>query len=236
MTFQRSAGLTADGICGYKTRQALKGGNVSVDSAVAIEANEEYVQMLKDKREKMLDIIEQRVGDVYLYGAQSQNVTDELIDWSAKNFPSYTTAERTKRIKKYIKKHPKNTAGQTIGAADCSGLFFMAENVVELPLVDGKDVDDASASGLYYSYCNPITKSELQPLDLVFNNDLTHVGIVIRGNRIAEAAGSDIGVIINDNVDTRVVKSIYGPEYGCSEYYQKGEWKNFGRLKIFEGI
>ena len=236
LTFQRSAGLTADGICGYKTRQALKGGNVSLDSAVAVEANEEYVQMLKDKREKMLDIIESRVGDIYVYGAQSKTATEDIIDWSARCFPQYTTPTRAKRMKQYIKDHPKNAAGEPIGMSDCSGLFFVAENEAELPLVDGKDIDDANAAGLFYVYCYPIKKSELQPLDLVFNNDLTHVGVVIRENRIAEQAGSDIGCVINDNVDDRVMPSIYGEKYGCANTYKKSAWTKFGRLKIYEGI
>lgn len=97
-------------------------------------------------------------------------------------------------------------------------------------------VDDTAAS-LYALYCEPVDKAELQPLDLVFSGSpISHVAVVGRDGKIYEAAGSDIGVVCSDSVDTRTVKSIYGGAYGCSDYYKKGSWTAFGRLKILKDI
>lgn len=231
--FQRFAGVEIDGVVGSSTRTALK-ASIGQD----LGGNDAYRKMLIEKRERMLDYIESRVGDIYVYGSQGEPAGDKVIDWSARCFPSYTTAARAARMKQYVKAHPLNARGQTLKAHDCSGLFWAAENLIELPLKDGIDVDDATAAGLYYDYCVPIQKEQLQPLDLVFNADLTHVGVVGRGGKIYEAAGSDIGVVVNDGVDDRSVPSIYGPAYGLAASYTKLAWTKFGRLKIYanEGI
>lgn len=229
IAFQSANKLVADGICGKQTREALKAAASNNDSG----GQNAYRQSLIVKRNQMLDYIEHRVGDLYVYGAQGEIADDKIVDWSARCFPSYTTSLRAQRMKRYLATHKFNAAGQPIRAVDCSGLFWAAENIYELPLVDGKDIDDATAAGLYYTYCKPIGKDQLQPLDLVFNTDLTHVGIVGRDGKIYEAAGSDIGVVCNDNVDVRRIKSIYGPDYGTSQYYTKSPWTKFGRLKIY---
>ena len=229
INFQSTNKLTADGICGKQTRDALKAVVGRDDSG----GQSAYKQTLIVKRNQMLDYIEHRVGDLYVYGAQGEEAGDKIIDWSARCFPSYTTALRAQRMKNYLATHKTNDYGEPIRAVDCSGLFWAAENHYELPLVDGKDIDDATAAGLYYTYCTPISKSQLQPLDLVFNTDLSHVGVVGRDGKIYEAAGSDIGVVCNDSVDVRRVKSIYGTAYGCSSYYTKNPWTKFGRLKIY---
>lgn len=234
INFQKVNKLTTDGICGKQTREALK----SLAGQEDVGGQSTYIQTLISKREQMLDYIEKRVGDIYVYGSQGQPAGDAIIDWSARCFPSYTTALRADRMKQYVQTHPTNKCGLPIKAHDCSGLFWAAENLIELPLVDGKDIDDSTAAGLYNIYCVPISKSELKPLDLVFNSDLTHVGIVGRNNKIYEAAGSDIGVVCNDDVDDRIVPSIYGPAYGCAAFYKKSLWTKFGRLKIYanEGL
>lgn len=229
INFQSVNKLSVDGICGKQTRETLKSIITHNDSG----GYNSYIQTLIIKRNQMLDYIEKRVGDIYVYGSQGEAAGDTIINWSARCFPSYTTLMRADRMKQYIQTHPKNACGEPIKAHDCSGLFWAAENLVELPLVDGKDIDDSTAAGLYQTYCIPISKSQLQPLDLVFNPGLTHVAIVGRGGKIYEAAGSDIGVVCNNSVDDRIVKSIYGPAYGCAERYQKEAWTKFGRLKIY---
>lgn len=139
-------------------------------------------------------------------------------------------------MKKYAAANPVKENGEKLRCVDCSGLFWAAENVVELPLAVS-DIDDATAEGLYKAYCIPVKKSELRPLDLVFSGyPIGHVAVVGRNGKIYEAAGSDIGVVVNDGVDDRTVKSIYGGAYGCSENYTKGAWTSFGRLKILKDI
>lgn len=228
--FQTAKGLVADAICGTATRSALKAAVGSLGDDAAEKA---YKATLVAKREKMLDYIEKRVGDLYVYGSQGEEADSGVIDWSAKCFPGNTTQLRANRMKSYAAAHKTNEAGEKLRAVDCSGLFWAAENEYELPLVDGVDIDDSTADGLYNTYCVPISKADLQPLDLVFTADLTHMGIVGRNGKIYEAAGSDIGVVCNDNVDARRVKSIFGTAYGCSDYYTKSPWTKFGRLKIY---
>lgn len=233
--FQMEHGLETDGIVGAITMAALR--TCSSETTIASTASEEaIIADLKTRREKMLDIIEKRVGDMYVWGAQGHLPTDKYINARAVSRPKYVTAVRAARFKRYAADNPVKDNGEPLRCEDCSGLFWMAENVVELPLdATGKDVDDSTASGLYHTYCVPIKKADLRPLDLCFSGipKITHVGIVGRNGKIYEAAGSEIGVVCNDSVDIRTFKSIFGPEYGCEEYYSKSKWTRFGRLKIF---
>lgn len=220
--FQRRHTLDPDGICGPATRRLLK-------SLLSRQAETTaYQKELTAKREAMLDYLEKRWGDIYVYGSQGEIAGDTIIDWSARTYPSITTPTRVQRMKEYLAAHKTNKKGETIRAFDCSGLFWAAENAVELPLEKGKDVDDSTAATLYNTYCVPIKKEELKPLDLVFSADLTHMAIVGRNGWVHEAAGTDIGVLYNPSVDTRVLVSLL-----TGRVYVKSAWAKFGRLKIF---
>ena len=221
VAFQRVNGLSADAVCGPATKAALRGA----ESAKPLTDTQKELLSMRDA---MLDYIEKRVGDIYVYGAQGEIAGDAVIDWSARLFPQYTTPSRVAKMKDYVASHPCNPQGETLRAFDCSGLFWAAENLVELPLDAKRDVDDSTAAGLYNTYCVPVSKNDLHPLDLVFNSSLTHVAVVGRNGRVYEAAGSDIGVVMNVNVNTRLLKSIY-----TGVLYRKADWTKFGRLKIF---
>ena len=231
--FQMEHGLEIDGVVDSMTLAALRtydADNTSVPSTETIIAD------LKARRKMMLTIIKKRVGDMYVWGAQGHLPTDKYIDARAVSRPKNVSAARASRFKQYAKDHPLKANGEPLRCEDCSGLFWAAENIVELPLdATGKDIDDSTASGLYHTYCVPVKKTELQPLDLCFSGTpkITHVGIIGLNGKIYEAAGSEIGVVENDNIDVRTLKSIYGPTYGCNEYYSKSKWSKFGRLKIF---
>ncbi len=242
LAFQKAKGLETDGVVGPLTQAVINkalgvtssAGTPAVITESALGGND--AAALKAKAEKMLDLIEACVGDEYVYGAQGQTDIPATVAWSARCFPDYTTAARAARMKNYAAANPEKANGTPIKCEDCSGLFWAAENVVELPLAKS-DVDDSTADSLYSLYCDPIEKSELRPLDLVFSGSpIGHVAVVGRNGKIYEAAGSDIGVVCNDSVDVRKVKSIYGGAYGCSEYYTKGSWTRFGRLKILKDI
>lgn len=231
--FQTAHALEADGIVGPLTIAAL-------DACAMGACNRHWhdddikAELIK-KREQMLDIIEKRVGDLYVWGAQGHLPAESYIRERMRNKPLQVSAARGARMLRYAADHPNKYNGEPLRCEDCSGLFWAAENIVELPLdKSGRDVDDSTAAGLYRAYCTPISKNELQPLDLVFSGwPITHVGIVGRNGKIYEAAGSEIGVVCSDNVDVRRFRSIYGPAYGCKEYYSKVKWTRFGRLKIF---
>jgi cell wall-associated NlpC family hydrolase len=217
---QKDYGLEADGILGPKTRGVL-------DTLLAGDTQE-----LKEKAAKMLDEIEKRVGDLYVWGGQGELATEEYIDKRAKARPIYVTKKRARRFKQYAEDHPIKENGEPLRCEDCSGLFWAAENRIGL-----LKANDSTARGLYKNYCRPIAKEELQPLDLVFSGTpISHMAIIGRGGKTYEAAGSEIGVVISDSVDNRILQSIYGEEYGCAPSYKKGKWTRFGRLKEFWGV
>ncbi len=224
--YQLAKELEVDGIVGPITDSALKTEWAAFHAGGG---NEDVRNDLISKREQMLDLIEEAVGDLYVWGAQGQEVTDSFIDKRAAAKPKQVTPDRAARFKKYATEHPIKPNGLPLCCEDCSGLFWQAENKVGLFAAQ-----DSTAKGLYGSYCIPVLKEELQPLDLVFSGSpISHVGIVGRGGKIYEAAGSEIGVVVSDSVDERVLKSIYGKEYGCRETYKKSAWTQFGRLRIF---
>lgn len=224
--FQSAQGLAVDGIAGPITLAALANPK-PIGSIQRIDA----LAMIK-KAGQMLDIIERRNGDMYVWGGQGHLPTDEYLERRHRDKPLYVTKDRLARFKKYAKENAKNPQGEPLRCSDCSGLFWQAENIVGL-----YTANDSTAAKLYSTYCNPIKKADLQPLDLVFSGSpITHVAVVGRGLKIHEAAGSEIGVVTNANVDIRKLKSIYGPKYGCSDYYTKTAWSKYGRLKIFDGI
>lgn len=224
--FQSACGLLVDGIAGPNTLAALAN-----PKPLGIIQRPDWDAMLR-KAAQMLDIIELRVGDEYVWGAQGHLPTNDYLERRHRDVPKYVTAERLALFKKYAAANPKKPNGEPLRCSDCSGLFWQAENIVGL-----YPANDSTAAKLYSTYSDPITKSALQPLDLVFSGSpITHVGIVGRKGVIHEAAGSEIGVVTNANVDVRKLKSIYGPKYGCAEYYTKTAWSKFGRLKIFQGI
>lgn len=230
IAFQRAHSLTADGVAGKLTQAAINAqlGTVPKPSTVTPISTESAE--LKAKAAKVLELIEASVGDLYVYGAQGQTDIATTVNWSARCFPTYTTAARAARMKAYAAAHPVKANGQPIKCEDCSGLFWAAENQVELPF--GKfDVDDSTAESLYSLYCDPVKKSELRPLDFVFaGNPINHVAVVGYDGKIYEAAGSDIGVVCNDSVDDRTMTSIFGGT--CT----KAAWTKFGRLKILRDI
>ena len=224
--YQKAKGLAVDGVVGPLTASALK----TEWAAFQASGGKDAVKSdLYAKRERMLDYIENAVGDLYVWGAQGQEVTAAFIDKRAAEKPEYITSARAARFKRYASDHPTKANGKPLRCFDCSGLFWAAENEAGL-----LPADDSTAKGLYGSYCVPVLKEELRPLDLVFSGSpISHVGVVGRGGRIYEAAGSDIGVVVSDSVDNRVLKSIYGKAYGCKDTYKKAAWTRFGRLKVF---
>jgi hypothetical protein len=146
-----------------------------------------------------------QVGCLYVWGAQGQVMTPALIKKLENSDKNY------KRALAAYNDHVKKKL--TLIAYDCSGL------VVKYLLDNRLIGHDTTANGLYFDQCNPISKSDLQPGDLVFKKYLTknqmyHVGIYVGGGYVVHAKGRDDGVV-------REKLSATG-------------WNRFGRLKVFE--
>ena len=221
VSFQKRAGLVADAVSGAKTRSALRRG---ITGETVLKPNLGLSATLQRKINAMLDYIECRVGDLYVYGAQGQDACAKVIDESARKYPSITTPNRVAKMKSYLSTHKVNACGQTLKCFDCSGLFWAAENEVDLEL----GTHDTTAKDLFNRFCKMVDKKDLQPLDIVLNAVLTHMGIVGRNGKIYEASGSDIGVVVS-GVDDRNVVSIYD-----GKKYKRSSWDKFGRLRLLD--
>lgn len=216
INFQKEVRIMPDAICGPQTIMYLKR---------VLNPNE---KIKTANLEKFLDYCEEHIGDVYIYGAQGEDASDELVDWSAKHFPNITNPRRVVRIKNYLKNNSKNMyTGNTLKAYDCSGFVLCALDE------SGFKFPDSTAAGIYFNLAIPITREQLQPGDIVLTEGLDHIGIVGRGKCVISAEGSDVGVARTNSIDDRKCKSIFGPEYDAQEYYYKSSWKKFARLKVF---
>lgn len=214
--FQKEVRIMPDAICGPQTIMYLKR---------VLNPNE---KIKTANLEKFLSYCEDHIGDVYIYGAQGQDASDELVDWSAKYFPNVTNSKRVARIKKYIKDNPKNIfTGNTLKAFDCSGFVLCALDE------SGFKFPDTTAAGIYFNLAIPITKEQLQPGDIVLTDGLDHIGIIGKDNCVICAEGSDIGVVKTNSVNDRKCESIFGTKYGAQDYYYRSNWTKFARLKVF---
>jgi cell wall-associated NlpC family hydrolase len=81
--------------------------------------------------------------------------------------------------------------GASPSGFDCSGLVMYVYHKVGVNL--------PHSSRLQYGYGRPVSRSELQPGDLVFfYSPISHVGIYIGDGQMINAAGTGKGVRIDD--------------------------------------
>ncbi len=158
------------------------------------------------KREKFIRYIANQQGALYVWGAQGQQMTPELIRKMEKSSADY------KRALVHFNEHVKT--GKTLISYDCSGL--VVKFLLDEALISG----DRSANGLYYNECVPIGRDELTAGDLVFkkylaNNQIYHVGVYMGDDTVVHAKGRDDGVV--------------------REPFKAAGWNRFGCLKCWGG-
>lgn len=146
--------------------------------------------MNKITRQTMVDYVLREVarGSIYVWGAQGQRGNKISEAW-IKDMET-STANANRAIARW-KKNKENYDPSMIGAYDCSGLIGACLNEN-----DNKGFDD-TADG-YLGRCVQISKSELQPGDLVFEysgGKSKHVGVYIGNGYVVEARGRDYGVV-----------------------------------------
>lgn len=173
--FQRAAGLVVDGKAGNKTRAALAAGASPITGSVI---------------PALLSWVSGRVGDIYTWGAQGENLTamSKPEAWIKKMETSTTNANRA--IAFYQK--TVATGRSPILAFDCSGL------IVKFLMDKGLTETDLSSRGLY-RLCTKIKRDELTAGCLLFRKNalgiVKHVGLYIGDGLTIEAKGRDDGVV-----------------------------------------
>ncbi len=217
--------LTAKGVVGY---------------AYCDEGN--YIKFLSvleeptGKLAEFLDIVESCVGGYYIYGAQGHKITTAYVNARYKAHPEYMSGGRYKMLLDVA----KNAEAKGVWrfpedyAWDCSGLFWYAEN--KLDLFPG--VSDSKAKYVFSKYCDEISKSESRPGDCVGyrspnTGEITHMAIVGRNGKVYEAMSGYVGVVVGDNVDDRTAYKLLALTDGKLEKYTRGAWNVFGRPKVF---
>lgn len=150
---------------------------------------------------KAIELMENNPVYGYVYGAQGQIITQELLDklksWYGEyhpNGPTYYDEARTKRWLGFP-------------ATDCSGLVCS--------ILDNLDIikTDMTANTLMDN-CTYLEEKDLVPGDLMFvtkNGHAEHVGIYIGNGETIQARGTDYGLV-------KTSKSEYS------------RWNAFGRL------
>ena len=158
------------------------------------------------QRQKFISFIANQQGALYVWGAQGEQMTPELIRKMEKSSVDY------KRDLAHYNEHVKTT--QTLIAYDCSGL--VVKFLLDECLISG----DRSANGLYFNECSDISRDELMAGDLVFKkylakNQMYHVGVYMGDGTVVHAKRRDDGVV--------------------REPISAAGWNRFGCLKCWGG-
>lgn len=129
-----------------------------------------------------VNIVKSQVGKPYVYGMKGDILTQKKLESLRVTYPSMFTKTYYNKAKAFIGKQ----------CFDCSGLVTWSLNKagIKFPVVN--------AHTLYHSHCYDISKSSLQPGDLLFRQGstrITHVAVYIGNNEIVEARGIDYGVV-----------------------------------------
>lgn len=169
--FQKSNGLTVDGIVGSATWTALFGSSAPAEPS--------------EKAKRMCEIAALYIGHPYVWGASGQeNPTNSYI--YGRN-QTKADADRSIKFRDNLTK-----AGVTwMRCFDCSG--FISYLMREVGAWDSrKDCD-----GLW-KICTPISKTELSAGDFLLRGsdaDKTHIGLYIGNGWCIHAKGRDVGVV-----------------------------------------
>lgn len=134
---------------------------------------------------KLVNLIEPKLGCGYVWGSQGQTLTPELLSSFIKLFGKEYYDFGAVKASKWMGKQ----------VFDCSGLIVWA--LQQLKLISPKQ--DYTAGGLINSLCTPITKNELQPGDLVAisrpNGTCSHIGVYVGNNQVVHAQSTSKGVV-----------------------------------------
>lgn len=190
-SFQRTQGLTVDGIVGPKTWAALFGGEVTAAPEQAA---------LSGMAKRMCELAALYIGHPYVWGASGQeNPTNSYI------YGRNQTKADAERSIKFRDKLTKGGVTEML-CFDCSG--FISFLMREVGAWDAR----RDCDGLW-RLCTPIGRGELCAGDFLLRGtetDKTHIGLYVGDGWCIHAKGRDVGVV-KEPID---LKSGYWQYFG----------------------
>ena len=213
-SFQKANGLTVDGKVGEKTWAALRKepGEPSGDYLAVAEDMTCWMRMM--------------VGWHYIIGAQGHRLTDSYLSARYKDHEGYFTNGRLEWLRGEISR--AESMGINLYCADCSGLFFKVNEM--MGIIPAKD---ATAHGLYSTYCTQIGKDDVRPGDILFRESggrMVHMAVV-GTDGVYEAAGTAYGVVFRPWADM-FSRRTYNRMTGKFDVLKP--WTHYGRLEVLK--
>lgn len=212
-SFQKANSLTVDGKVGEKTWAALR-------KEPGETRNWEQVS------EDMTYWLRMMVGWRYIIGAQGHRLTDDYLSARYKDHEGYFTNGRLEWLRAEISR--ADSMGINLYCADCSGLFFKVNEM--MGIIPAKD---ATANGLYSTYCTQIGKDDVRPGDILFRESggrMVHMAVV-GTDGVYEAAGTAYGVVFRPWADM-FSRRTYNRMTGNFDTLKP--WTHYGRLKALQ--
>lgn len=165
----------------------------------------------------------QKTKTVYMWGTYGQVLTNDLIDYKAKQYPSKNTPARVARHKKLV--------GQGYSAWDCVGLIkgiLWGWEEGKSPKYKGTEVPDVGSDSMYKNYTtNQSTDfKNILPGEVVWFAG--HIGVYIGEGLVIEATSR-----ATDGFTDNVCISALG-NIGKVPGYPVRSWTHHGRLKWVE--
>ena len=147
--------------------------------------NATWLLIYLDKRKAFVDLLLDQVGNDYVYGAKGKDTTPALFKWLVATYG---------KAHYYFNGYSaEKSVGDGKPDDDCSGL--MTSQLIELGVI----TEHKNARGIYNEYCYPITFDQLKNGDLVFYENLGHVGAYYDG-KVINAKSTKEGVVISDTL------------------------------------
>lgn len=135
----------------------------------------------------LVEYAKEQLGRPYWYGTFGQTGTESLLEYKAKQYPTYYSETRKKTAKKYH-------IGKRVH--DCVGLmkgYAWSETNSSVPKYTA--AQDKSADGTYNAATEKGTLKTIPEIPGICVHKKGHVGVYIGGGYVIEARGFDYGVV-----------------------------------------
>ena len=139
-----------------------------------------------NKRQAFISLLLAQIGKRYVYGAKGKDTPYGLFKWLV---GAYGKAHY------YFNGYSAESAvGDGEPDFDCSGLI--TSQAIELVII----TEHKNARGIYNDYCYPLRFDQLIDGDLVFYENLGHIGVYYKG-KVINAKSTKEGVVVSDTLN-----------------------------------